>query len=161
MKLYEITEKLNSVIEHGDLFISASDGEIFNPEALDALKMERDEKVNNCLMVMRQYETDAMSLDAEIKRLTALKKHYAGRAEWMKNYVQHCLQGERFKSDLFNVTYRMSKAVEIKDFRQVPEIYYKDQGEKDILKGQIMEVLKNGGTVPGAELVEHTSMIVK
>lgn len=160
-KLYEICAELDNIIEHGKVFVSADTGEVFTPEALDALKLERDEKVDSCLMVMRQYDTDAVAIDAEIKRLTALKKTYQSRAEWLKGYVQSCLNGEKFKSDKFNVSYRNTKAANITDWTQIPAEYYKDRTDKDISKAKILDVLKNGGSVPGAELEERVSMVVK
>lgn len=161
MKLYEICNELNAVIEHGDLFVSVESGEVFTPDALDALKLAKDEKVDNCLMVMRQYEADSVAIDTEIKRLTALKKTYQSRAEWLKGYVQDCLKGEKFKSDKFNVSYRNTKAANIVDWTLIPAEYYKDRTDKDISKSKIMEVLKAGGSVPGAEIEERVSMVVK
>lgn len=160
-KLYEICNELNSIIQEGKVFCSTETGEVFSEEALNSLKMERNQKVENCLMVMRDYETDAEKMDSEIKRLTALKRQYSSRAEWLKNYVRNCLNGETFKGDKFQISYRNSKAVVITDYRKVPEIFYKDQTEKDILKSEILNVLKNGGTVPGAELEERVNMVVK
>lgn len=161
MKLYEVCAELDSIIEHGEVFVSVESGEVFTADALDALKMERDEKVDNCLMVMRQYEADSVAIDTEIKRLTALKKTYQSRAEWLKSYVQGCLKGEKFKSDKFNVTYRNTKSANIVDWTLIPAEFYKDRTDKDISKSKIMEVLKAGGSVPGAELEEKTSMVVK
>lgn len=160
-KLYEICNELDAIIEHGKVFVSTETGEVFTPDALDALKLEKAEKVDNCLMVMRQYETDAAGIDLEIERLTALKKHYASRAKWLKEYVKDCLNGEEFKSGKFKVTYWQSRAIVFTDWRKVPEQYFKDQTEKDISKVALMDVLKNGGTVPGVVLEERINMVVK
>ena len=160
-KLYEICQELDSIIQEGKLFVSTETGEVFSEEALNALKMEKEKKVENCLMVMRDYETDAEKMDSEIKRLTALKKHYATRAEWLKNYVRSCLNGEKFKGDKFQVSYRTSKAVVFTDVALIPAEFYKERTEKEIMKAEIADVLKHGGTVPGAALEERINMVVK
>lgn len=160
-KLYEINQTLMNIIEDGGVFVDSETGEVFDQTALDELQMAFEDKVNSCLMVMRQYETDGDAAGAEIARLQRLKRSYQNRAAYLKDYVQFCLGGEKFKSSKFNVSYRNTRSVNITDWREVPDEYFKEQTEADISKSAIMADLKAGKTVPGAELTEKISMIVK
>ena len=57
-------------------------------KALDALKMERDEKVENIGYVLMNQDTKVEQLEKEIKRLTLWKKQIQARNKWL---IWYCL----------------------------------------------------------------------
>ena len=57
-------------------------------EALDALKMQRDEKIENIGYVLMNQDTKVEQLEKEIKRLTLWKKQIQARNKWL---IWYCL----------------------------------------------------------------------
>ena len=154
MKLYEI----NEAIERGFIFDEETGEVIDTDEAMDELKMAREEKIEQMLLYHKDLRAEAEALKTEEKMFTARRRAAENRAEGVKNYVLGILRGEKFKTSKVEVTSRKSKRVEIVDESLLPEQF--KSYETKIDKAGIKAAMKDGD-VPGAELVEGVSWSVK
>lgn len=162
MTLYEIDNAIREVLE------SAADpetGELVDEELLeqyDKLIMDRDQKVENIGLYIKNLEADAAAIKAEAKNLTARAKAAENKAEHLRNYMQFCLNGQKFQSPRLSVSFRRSQKVEVDQNRlfEIPEDYlrYKDP---EVDKKRVSEALKAGEDIPGCTLVDSVSMIIK
>ncbi len=158
MTLYEI----NSAIEN--TFYSLIDpetGEIIgDTAALDELQIQRDEKVENIALFIKNLKAEAEAIKAEEKKLADRRRTCENRVSWLNKYLANSLQGEKFKTARVSVSWRKTQSVDVPDVWKLPEDYrrYKDP-EPD--KARIKEDLKKGIEIEGAELVDSLSMIVK
>lgn len=162
MKLYEINEQLESLLmlESGN-YVDTTTGEILTKEAVDALQMERETKIENCLLFVKNMNAEADMIKAEIDNLTARMKACKNKADWCKNYVVNELAGEKFKTAKVSVTYRKSEAVELQGLLiDVPNQYLKFK-EAELNKTAIKAALKAGEDVPGCVLVERQNIVIK
>lgn len=162
MKLYEINEQLESLLmlESGN-YVDTTTGEILTKEAVDALQMERETKIENCLLFVKNMNAEADMIKAEIDNLTARMKACKNKADWCKNYVANELAGEKFKTAKVAVTYRKSEAVELQGLIiDVPNQYLKFK-EAELNKTAIKAALKAGEDVPGCVLVERSNIVIK
>lgn len=154
MKLYEIDE----AIERGFIFDEETGEVIDTDEAMDALKMEREEKVEQLLLFYKNLNAEAEMIKTEEKMFTARRRAAEKRAEGIKNYVLGILHGEKFKTARVQVTGRKSQRVEITDFLKIPAEFVSYETKID--KAGIKAAMKDGD-VPGAELVEGVSWSIK
>ena len=154
MKLYEI----NEAIERGFIFDEETGEVIDTDEAMNELKMAREEKIEQMLLYHKNLRAEAEALKTEEKMFTARRRVAENRAEGVKNYVLGILHGEKFKTAKVEVTSRKSKRVEIVDESLLPEIF--KSYETKIDKAGIKAAMKDGD-VPGAELVEGVSWSIK
>ena len=162
MTLYEIDNAIREVLE------SAADpetGELVDEELLeqyDKLIMDRDQKVENIGLFIKNLEADAKAIKEESKNLAARAKAAENKAEHLRNYLEFCLGGEKFQTPRLSVSFRHAKKVEVDPdmLDAIPEQYlrFKDP-EPD--KKAIGDALKAGEEIPGCGLVDSVSLIIK
>lgn len=162
MTLYEIDKAIQEALEGA---VDPESGEIIDEELLaayDQLRMDRDQKVENIGLYIKNLEADAAAIKAEAKNLTARAKAAENKAEHLRNYMQFCLNGQKFQSPRLSVSFRHAKKVEVDQNRlfEIPDDYlrYKDP---EVDKKRVSEALKAGEDIPGCTLVDSVSMIIK
>lgn len=161
MKLYEINEQIM------DLFDKET-GELLDYEAFEQLQMAREEKLENAILYIKDMEGDAAKMKAEIDALTARKRALENRAKGLKEYITRELAGEKFSTPRCAVSYRASKALEVENPVEAAK-WLEDNGYKDfvtyaspqISKTDVKRLVAEGEEIPGVELVEHVSTIIK
>lgn len=154
MKLYEI----NEAIERGFIFDEETGEVIDTDEAMNELKMAREEKIEQMLLYHKNLRAEAEALKTEEKMFTARRRAAENRAEGIKSYVLDMLRGEKFKTARVQVTGRKSSRVEIVDESKLPPEFVSYETKID--KAGIKAAMKDGD-VPGAELVEGVSWSIK
>ena len=162
MTLYEIDKAIQEALEGA---VDPESGEIIDEELLaayDQLRMDRDQKVENIGLYIKNLEADAAAIKTEAKNLTARAKAAENKAEHLRNYMQFCLNGQKFQSPRLSVSFRRNQKVEVDENRlyDIPDDYlrYKDP---EVDKKRVSEALKAGEDIPGCTLVESVSMIIK
>lgn len=162
MSLYEIDRQLERLLmlESGNL-VDTETGELLTQEAVDDLQMEREAKIENCLLFIKNMNAEADMIKAEVDNLTARMKACKNKAEWCKEYVANALAGEKFKTAKVSVTYRKSEAVELQGLIiDVPKQYLKFK-EVELDKTAVKKAIKAGEEVPGCVLVERQNIVIK
>ena len=162
MTLYEIDNAIREVLE------SAADpetGELVDEELLeqyDKLIMDRDQKVENVGLFIKNLEADAKAIREEEKALADRRRAAENKAEHLRNYLQFCLGGQKFSTPRLTVSFRKSKKLEFDEAHlyDIPEDYLRYK-EPELDKKRITEALKAGEDIPGCSLVENVSMIIK
>lgn len=158
MTLYDINKELENAFEE---LVDPETGEILDGAyVLDALTMERNEKIENIALMIKNLRSDAEAINAEAKRLKARAKACENRSEWLKNYLAEHLQGEEFKSPRAAISWRRSESVRVNDLWKLPEQYIRiadPEPDKKALK----KALKSGEAIEGAELVQSMNLQIK
>lgn len=154
--LYELTYALASF----DFEIDEETGEILNGEELDELEIERDEKIENIALWIKNLLSDAEAYKREKENFMKKEQTAKKKAEHLKTYLTMCLNGEKFKTDRVQISWRRSEAVEILDPEKIPKGWLVEQ-EPKIDKAGIKAALKDGEEIPGAELKEKTSIQIR
>ena len=158
MTLYEINQQIQKAIELG---FDPETGEILDDSALQQLEIDRDEKVENICLFIKDLRAEASALDAEKKALDDRKNAAQRKADSLSRYLQAMLAGEKFKTARCAVSYRKSQAVVITDQDAIPEEYIRVKVSREPDKIALKDALKTVGAIDGAVLEERTSMIIK
>lgn len=162
MNLYEI----NRAIESFEFEVS-EDGEVLNFAELDELQMARGEKIENIACYIKNLTANANAIREEEKSLAERRNAIEKKAARLRQYLADMLNGEKFESARCAISYRKSTVVE---FENVDEtIDWLQHNREDLLrfrqpeinKAEVKTLLKNGGEVFGAKLVEKNTMGVK
>ena len=154
--LYELTAQ----IEDFELEVDEETGEITNIDELDALQLERDEKIENIALWIKNLTADAAAIKAEAQNLTKRQKTAENKAQRLKDYLAMNLAGQKFKTPKVSISYRTTKSTDIVDENVIPEEYLEPQKPK-IKKADILAALKAEKEVPGAVLIEKKSIQIK
>ena len=152
MKLYEIDQGISECFDD-------ETGEVLDEKRLDALTMERDEKIENVVLYIKGLRAEADALKNEEQALAKRRRSAEHKAESLKNWVFMALEGDKFKTPRCAVSYRHSQSIEVPDLRKLdPEfIHYQQSADKTAIKKRI----KEGFDVTGAELVDKLNLVIK
>lgn len=156
-------------IDDALLALVDEDGEILDLDAFKALQMEREKKIEGMALWVLDCRDEQDAIKYEIKRLQARLATAEHKEKRLREFLAEVLGGEKFKSPRVAVSYRTTPAVEIDDEDRVRQWAMKDPAGEDVLryrppeisKSEIRRLIQEGRQVPGAELVNRTSTMVR
>lgn len=161
MTLYEIDQAIMNLAD-------PETGEISDFDALDSLQMERDQKIENIACYYKNLVSDAAALKAEETAFSDRRKAAERKAERLKEYLSYALSGEKFQTPKCSVTFRKTTRVQV-DNPSVAIEWAEINGHRECVKylapeigkTELGKILKSGQEIPGAELIEGLSVLVK
>ena len=154
--LYELVKE----IENFDLDIDEETGEILNMDELDALQLEKDTKVENICLWVKNLKSDAEAYRSEKKAFEQKIRAAENKAARLTAYVDYILAGDKFKSSKVSVSYRKSEQIECADLLDV-DVDYLRYKEPELDKKKIKDAIKAGIEVKGCQLVERQNLQIR
>ena len=151
--LFEINQDILACID-------METGEIIAPEKLEALQMDRHEKLRNIAFVAINAMADAKAYEEQEKKFAARKKAAKATKEWTRATLVRELNGKKMKEAEFTVSYRKSESVEITNESAVPDEFRIPQPDK-IDKVALKAALKSGASIDGVQIVEKSNIQIK
>lgn len=153
MTLYEIDQ---SILECIDL----ETGEVVDAERLDALHIEREEKIENVALWYKNLMADAEAYKAEKNAFYEREKAARNKAESLKEWLKNALEGQNFKTTKAAVSFRNSEVVVVKDIYAIPDDFLRYE-EPSVDKMAVKKALKDGMNIAGVVLETNSSITVK
>lgn len=153
--LYE----LNKQIADFEFQIDEETGEILNADELDTIQMERDEKVENIALWIKNLSADADAYKKERDAFAEKERLAKAKMERLKAYLADTLNGDKFQTNRVTISYRKSDTVDIVDQSLLPLMYFRQEPKVD--KAGIKKALKAGREVSGARLIEKQNLQIK
>lgn len=161
MKLYEIDRQLERLLDlDTERAVDTETGEILTAEEIDQLQMDRLEKIEGCLLVIKNKDYEAKCIGEEIKKLTERKRVLENKAQWLRGYVANSLNGEKFATARVAASFRMSESVEVTCAPELLPQEYVTVTLKPALT-PLKEALKNGAEIAGVQIVTKQNLQVK
>lgn len=155
MNLYEIEQEIMSCVD-------MESGEVIDFEKLDALTMERDQKIENIALWVKNLEADAKAYKEEKDNFAQKQKSAENKAKSLKEYLSRFLDGTAYKSTKVNVSFRTSKAVDVFDISELMTMddcdNYLKYKEPEPDKTAIKNAIASGVNVPGCKIVENQNI---
>ena len=136
-------------------------GEILDVEGLEALQMEREQKLENIACFIKNLDSDAAAFAAEEKAFAERRKAAERKANGLREYLTQALQGEKFSTSRCAVSFRVSEAVEITEEILVPYAYMTEKRSWQPNKTAIKTALKAGEMIDGCQLVKRYNINVR
>lgn len=135
-------------------------GEIIDVEQLQALQLEREQKIENVALWYKNLLSDAAQYAAEEAAFKKKKQQAQAQADRLKEYLRDALQGDKYKSARVNISYTSSSRVIVDDvLNLLPRFVRFADPEPD--KVAIKEAIKNGEEVNGAHIERNQSIVIK
>lgn len=153
MNLYEIEAGILSCIDE-------ETGEIVDLDKLNQLEMERDTKVENIALWIKNLKADAEAYKAEKQSFEQKEKVAKNKMESLKKYLSGYLNGAKFKTTRVSCSFRNTESTDVFDMDALPE-EFKKYADPEPKKDDIKKAIKSGVDVPGAALVSNLSLIIK
>lgn len=163
MKLYDLTHNYQNLLELLDNEDIPQD-EI--TKALNGLEEEFDLKAENIAKLLKSMEADTKGLKDEEKRLSNRRKALENRCISLKTYLSDSMKAigkDKIKGDIFTLSFgKCPPSVNVTDADAFKCWgYYWIPQEPTINKTKLLEDLKNGKEIPGAELQQKSSLRIK
>ena len=160
MNLYEITreaQELASLLETDEL----------TPELEEALLINQDQlqsKAGNYAKVITNIQSDSDAIDAEIKRLKAMKDTKDRAVNRLKEALREAMMVsgiDKIESPLFKLSLRRSEAVEVDVVEALPNDFVTRKVVVTADKVSIKEAIKRGENITGARIIENFNLQIK
>lgn len=152
--LYEIDREIMSCVD-------AETGEIIDPERLENLFMERNQKIENVTLWIKNLLSDAQAYKAEKEAFAEREQAALKKAEQLKEWLSKALEGQKFSTGKCAVSFRRSERVEILDETIIPKKYLTKTVSFKPDKTAIKALLKSGQKVKGCCLAEKLNAQIK
>lgn len=153
-KLYEIDSEILSCID-------SETGEILDFEKLEALTMQRNEKIQSVALWVKNLLSDAEAFKKEKEVFEEREKAAKKKAESLKNWLTVVLDGEKFETSRVSISFRKSESVQIDDEGQIPREFMKEKVEVSPDKTAIKNALKAGEAVSGCRIQTNKNIQIK
>lgn len=162
MTLYQIDQAILDVLDAVDPETGEFTGDL---DQLENLQMEREKKLENIGLYIKNLRAEADAIKAEIDNLNKRRESSSKRADSLARYLSMVLAGSPFKTPRVAVSWRKSKAVELDggfiEWAQVNRDDLLNYGKPAPNKTLIKKLLEHGDVIPGAKVVEKNNMSVK
>ena len=164
MKLYKITEIFNSAL---DLFTDPEQS--FNPDliagTLESIQMDFEVKAVQTAMVIKTMQAESDAIKAAIETMYARQKAIENRADNLRAYLLHNMQAagvKQIKSPWLVLNVQASPpSLNVFDKSRVPDSFKHEIVTVKIDNATIKNLLKDGGSVDGCELVKGEHLRIK
>lgn len=163
MQLYRIQQEHLNLLSQ----IEEQEGEIYDhqQEALGFTLEAFNDKAVSIGFLTKHIEDGLTAIDAEIKRLQAIKAAATKRQQWFEHHLagaMHQFGVEKIDTPTLKISFRKSEAIEIEDESKLPESVKEEvPATWKVSKTKIKELIKAGTEVPGASLVTRQNLQIK
>ena len=169
MTLYDIDAQIAALdgAAEDDMLIDAETGELLSvAQALDALRMEREEKLENVACWVKNLSAEADAIREEEDRLIKRRKAAETKAANLKSWLLAAMTREdgttdKLKTGRVMVSVKRNPPSTLVDDALLPSTYkvakITYQPNKELIKRELLA----GGEVPGAHLEYGRSVIIK
>lgn len=159
--LYEIEQSILDCID-------TETGEIIDAEKLNELMIEKEVKIENVTLWVKNLLSDADAFKAEKDAFAEREKAARNKAENLKQWLSMALDGQKFSTSKVQISFRNSESVEIEDEKKFVDWAW-DNERDDLLtykdptpnKTAIKQLLKSGKTLNGVSIVKNQNIQIK
>ena len=159
-KLYELSQNYKNLEE---LLDNPDIAEEVIKEALSELDEEWETKAENLAKLIKSFDVDVKGLKEEEQRLASRRKSLENRIAGLKTYIEDNMKAvgkDKIKGKVFTLAIQNNPpSVEIVDDCMIPEKYF--VVKKEIAKKEILNDLKQGIEVPGAQMNQTASLRIR
>lgn len=162
LSIFNIEQNYNKLAEQ----LIDNDGELTS-ELSEQLAITEEQLQNKSVaysFVIKEIDATIDIIDAEIKRLQALKKQREKASEYLKERIKHAMdtfQIDEIKTPLVKINFRKSETVEVDDVNQLPSLYKVVKVTEQADKAAIKAALKDGVEVVGCRIETHRNLQIK
>ena len=153
MNLFEIDSAILDCVD-------VETGEIFDEVKFEELALERDVKIENICLWIKNLKAEAEALKAEKDAFAQRQKAAENKMESLKKYISSYLDGSTFSTSRVAVSFRKSESVEVEEGANIPDEYLRFK-EPEVNKTELKKALKDGKKIDGVCLVEKQNIQIK
>jgi hypothetical protein len=160
--IYSLTAEYKALMAE----IEANEGELTEESAarLDFVREGFEAKASNYAYVIKSFEDNASIIDAEIKRLQAMKKRAENNADRLSDRIKQAMMEfgiTKVEMPTIKISFRTSKSVQVEDESLIPKEFMRVKTTEEPNKTEIKKAIEEGKIVTGASIVENINLSIK
>lgn len=136
-------------------------GELIDPERLEQLTMEKDQKIENVACWIKNLTAEAAAYKAEKAAFAEREAQALKKADALKKWLSDALAGQKFSTAKCAVSFRKSEAVMVDDINLIPAEMLRVKTTYEPDKTAIKNAIKSGREINGCMLVENSNIQIK
>lgn len=160
--LYIIDEKIYALID-------PETGEIENEEAFEALQMEREQKIENIALWLKNLQSEAEAIKREEEALRERRTQRLSKVDRLKRLLEHGVGGQRFSTPKVDISFRKSPPSAVIDDESAFIVWAEKEQHHDLLKyetptprkAEIKKAIDGGTEIPFVRIVQNTNIQIK
>lgn len=153
MTLYEIDSAILDCVD-------VETGEIFDIDKFEELGLERDAKIENICLWIKNLKSEIEALKTEKDAFAQRQKVAENKMESLKRYISNYLECTPFESTKVKVSFRKSESLEILEGAIIPDEFLRFK-EPEVNKTELKKALKSGIQIDGVSIVENKNIQIK
>jgi len=153
MNLFEIDAAILDCVD-------VETGEVFDVDKFEELGLEREAKIENICLWIKNLKAEAEALKAEKEVFAQRQKAAESKMESLKRYISGYLDGTAYESAKVKVSFRKSESLEISDGAVIPDEYLRFK-EPEVNKTDLKKAIKAGLVIGGVQIVENSNIQIK
>lgn len=167
-KLYEINKSIEDLL---NAVTDPETGEIVDPDALDDLLMEREQKIENVALYAKDVNAEWVAITHEIMILQQRADRLKKTEDGLKAYLTNALEGQKFSTPKCMISFRKSESAEpddefikwASDINNCALHFLRIKETKSVTadKEAIKKYLKSGGTLEHCRIVTKNNISIK
>ncbi|MFQ7029185.1 MAG: siphovirus Gp157 family protein [[Eubacterium] siraeum] len=114
--LYDIDNRLYSLLDE-------ETGEITDLEAFEQIQLEREKKIENIALWVKNLKADVMALKAEKQAFADRQKAAEKKIDSLRKLISDALGGQPLETPRVKLSFRKSAEVQIDDKDELPDEY--------------------------------------
>lgn len=161
-KLFEINKDIEELLDESinqklneDIAVNTETGVVINlTERLDALKIEKAEKIKSVAMYADDIAAKLENVTKKVKDLEKTKKTLSNELDGLMDYLLYATDKKGFESDEISVQVKRKTRGQciVFDFEALPEEFKRTKIEVSAMRDDITKAIKSGIEVPGASV---------
>lgn len=144
MNIYQINAEILDCID-------LDTGEIIDEERLHQLEMQKEKKIENVCLWVKNITADIEAFKAEEGSLAKRRKSKERLRDSLMNYLDYAVDLDGFETTRVKAKFNKGEKVVILDKDLIPEHYWKTK-EPELSKSEIKRDIKAGIKVEGADI---------
>lgn len=157
MSLYKIDEAILNCVDE-------ETGEILDQETFEKLNMERNAKIENLALWVKNLKAEVLAYKAEKASFEERAKTAENKAKNIEKYLTNLLQGSKFTTNKVSISFRKSSVVDIDDnvvISTLPKELIRTKVTVEADKKAIKEYLNDGNELRGIRIKENNNIQIK
>lgn len=157
MSLYKIDEAILNCVDE-------ETGEILDWETFEKLNIERNTKIENLALWVKNLKAEVLAYKAEKASFEERAKVTENKAKNIEKYLTGLLQGSKFTTNKVAISFRKSSVVDIDDdvvISTLPEELIRTKVTVEADKKAIKEYLNDGNELRGIRIKENNNIQIK
>lgn len=159
MKLYDLTSDYAQLLDMAEQL----DQDTFK-DTLESIQESIEDKVENTAKLIKSIEADVTAIKAEEKRLKERRQALETKVDSIKGYLKDQLELagiDKVKRPLITVSIQNNPpSVNITDVNKIPYTFMIQQ-EPKLDKKAILQAIKDGKEIPGAEITQTRGLRIR